>query len=59
MVFGMKNTYAFTHTESIHHVDKKVGGWFDFGLSNTGELQSAAFANSLQGKFGISNPVIT
>lgn len=32
----MKNIYVVTHTQSAHHVEGKVGGWYDTGLTSNG-----------------------
>ena len=44
---AMKNIYVVTHTESIHHIKGKVGGWFDTGLTENGKKQAASVAKRL------------
>ena len=29
----MKNLFVITHTQSLHHIERKVGGWYDTGLT--------------------------
>jgi probable phosphoglycerate mutase len=43
----MKDIYVIVHTESIHHVEGKVGGWFDTGLTDRGRAQARATAARL------------
>lgn len=43
----MKDVFVVTHTESIHHVEKKVGGWYDTGLTPRGERDAQATAERL------------
>ena len=43
----MKDVYVVAHTESIHHVENKVGGWFDTGLTERGQRQADAVAQRL------------
>ncbi len=44
----MKNVYIVTHTQSVHHIEKKVGGWYDTGLTEHGKDQAAKVAQSLK-----------
>lgn len=44
----MKDIYIVTHTQSQHHVDGVVGGWFDTGLTELGQRQARATAERLQ-----------
>ncbi len=32
----MKNLFVVTHAQSLHHIEKKVGGWYDTGLTQQG-----------------------
>jgi 2,3-bisphosphoglycerate-dependent phosphoglycerate mutase len=43
----MKTIFAITHPESFHHVEKKVGGWYDTGLTPKGEADAKAIAEKL------------
>ena len=36
-----------THPESLHHVEHKVGGWYDTGLTERGQRQAKAIAIAL------------
>lgn len=37
----MKNLYVVTHTQSIHHTEGLVGGWYDSGLTEHGTRQAS------------------
>ena len=43
----MKNIYVVTHTQSIHHIENKVGGWYDTGLTSQGKTEAKATADHL------------
>ncbi|SMC96913.1 histidine phosphatase family protein [Rhizobium sp. RU36D] len=43
----MKNLFVVTHTQSIHHVEGKVGGWYDTGLTEKGRDDAAKTADRL------------
>lgn len=43
----MKNLFAITHTESVHHIEGKVGGWYDTGLTPKGLRDARAVAGKL------------
>ena len=43
----MKSIYVVTHTQSAHHLEGKVGGWYDTGLTARGRQDAAATANRL------------
>ncbi len=55
----MKNIYVVTHTESIHHAEVKVGGWYDTGLTEIGRKQAQKVAQRLVAWVAPSNPSIT
>ena len=55
----MKNIFVVTHTESQHHVDGKVGGWYDTGLTPKGVEQAKRVARSLREKVEDPDPHIT
>jgi probable phosphoglycerate mutase len=55
----MKNLYVVAHTESIHHVEGKVGGWFDTGLTELGRAQAVAVAGRLAELLETATPAIT
>ncbi|EKF58018.1 fructose-2,6-bisphosphatase [Agrobacterium albertimagni AOL15] len=40
----MKTLYVVTHPQSIHHVEDRVGGWYDTGLTDLGRRQADAIA---------------
>ncbi len=43
----MKTLYVVTHPQSVHHVEKKVGGWYDTSLTDHGSRQAEAIAARL------------
>ena len=55
----MKNIYVVTHTESVHHVEGNVGGWYDTGLTKQGESQAKRAAERLQDLIKPETPKIT
>ena len=48
----MKDLYVVTHPQSVHHVENKVGGWYDTGLTEQGERAAAAAAARLFAQIG-------
>ena len=44
----MQNIFVVTHAQSQHHVEKRVGGWYDTGLTDLGRAQATAAANRLK-----------
>tara|TARA_B100000949_G_scaffold232500_1_gene246925 strand:- start:1371 stop:2036 length:666 start_codon:yes stop_codon:yes gene_type:complete len=49
----MKNIYVVTHTQSIHHIENKVGGWYDTGLTPGGETDAERTADRLAALVGM------
>ncbi|MHC5234350.1 histidine phosphatase family protein [Brucella sp. LJL56] len=43
----MKNIYVVTHTQSMHHLEGNVGGWYDTGLTPSGHIDAVATAQRL------------
>lgn len=43
----MKEIFVVTHTQSVHHVEGRVGGWYDTGLTERGRKDAAATAECL------------
>lgn len=43
----MKDIFVVTHTQSIHHEEDKVGGWYDTDLTTRGHEDAAATAEQL------------
>jgi len=43
----MKELFVVTHTEAVHHVENKVGGWYDTGLTARGRRDAQATADRL------------
>ncbi|MCD4663268.1 phosphoglycerate mutase family protein, partial [Agrobacterium sp.] len=52
----MKNIFVVTHTQSVHHVENKVGGWYDTELTPKGRADAEATAAKLTAMIG-SAPV--
>jgi len=48
----MKNLFVVTHTQSVHHVENKVGGWYDTGLTAQGEADAGITADQLAATIG-------
>ncbi|MFN4206378.1 MAG: histidine phosphatase family protein [Agrobacterium albertimagni] len=44
----MQTLYVVTHPQSIHHVEDRVGGWYDTGLTDLGQRQAAAIATRIK-----------
>jgi probable phosphoglycerate mutase len=44
----LKNLYVVAHTQSEHHVERRVGGWYDTGLTDLGRSQAKRIARSLR-----------
>ena len=36
----MRSIYLITHAQSLHHIEKKVGGWYDTPLTSIGRNQA-------------------
>ena len=51
----MKNLFVVTHAQSIHHIEHKVGGWYDTGLTSQGTIDAAATAERLEALVGESD----
>ncbi|MCZ7864315.1 histidine phosphatase family protein [Agrobacterium salinitolerans] len=43
----MKNIFVVTHPQSFHHIENKVGGWYDTELTPLGRAGAAAAAARL------------
>lgn len=43
----MQTLYVVTHPQSVHHVEGRVGGWYDTPLTDLGRRQAEAIANRL------------
>ncbi len=44
----MTKLYLVTHTQSTHHVDGLVGGWYDASLTDRGQSEARAVAQELK-----------
>ncbi|MFJ4175208.1 histidine phosphatase family protein [Microbacterium sp. NPDC089696] len=45
----MKEIFVVTHPEATHHVEGRVGGWFDSDLTERGLYQAQQIAEALKG----------
>ncbi|MCR9271099.1 MAG: histidine phosphatase family protein [Hyphomonadaceae bacterium] len=45
----MQNVYVITHAQSEHHIQGRVGGWYDTSLTARGRDQAKAVAARLRG----------
>ncbi len=43
----MQTLYVVTHPQSVHHVEGRVGGWYDTPLTDLGRRQAEAIASRL------------
>ncbi|RDL51066.1 Glucosyl-3-phosphoglycerate phosphatase [Ensifer sp. M14] len=48
----MKDIFVVTHTQSVHHEEDKVGGWYDTELTVRGQEDAAATAERLRAFVG-------
>lgn len=48
----MKTLFVVTHTQSIHHTERRVGGWYDTGLTPRGQSDAEATADRLAAMVG-------
>lgn len=51
----MKELFVVTHTQSLHHVEQRVGGWYDTGLTDKGRREASAVADRLFALIGDRN----
>ena len=54
----MKKIYLVTHTEATHHIDKKVGGWFNSDLTKKG-ISEAKFVRAKLKEVGVNINEVT
>lgn len=43
-----KTIYVVTHTQSVHHVERRVGGWYDTPLTDKGRHDARLIADRLR-----------
>lgn len=48
----MKEIFVVTHTEATHHLENKVGGWYDSDLTHRGSQEADAVAERLTALIG-------
>ena len=48
----MRNVYVVAHTQSMHHVEKLGGGWYDTSLSDLGRFQAEKTGEYLKSIIG-------
>jgi probable phosphoglycerate mutase len=44
----MRNVYVVTHTQSLHHIKRIVGGWYDTSLTDLGRKQAEKIGQFLR-----------
>jgi|GEM_PF-4753171 len=49
---NLRRLYLVTHAEAQHHLDGRVGGWFDSELTGAGRLQANRIAAVLAERIG-------
>ncbi len=55
----MQTLYVVTHPQSVHHVEGRVGGWYDTPLTDLGRRQAEAIANRLAALNAATTPSLT
>lgn len=53
----MQDIYVITHPEATHHVEDRVGGWFDSDLTPRGREQADLIARALAERVPPGSPV--
>ena len=48
----MRNVYVITHAQSLHHVERRVDGWYDTSLTDLGRTQSEKTGRFLKSAIG-------
>lgn len=56
---NMREIFVVTHPEATHHLEDRVGGWFDSHLSARGAVHAACVADALAAQVGPGAPVFT
>ncbi len=49
----MKTLYVISHTEAAHHLEGRVGGWYDSALTEKGVNDAITIANTLKAEANI------
>ena len=44
----MKEIFVVTHTQATHHIERRVGGWYDSELTEKGQADAARCSERLQ-----------
>lgn len=55
----MRNLFVVTHPQSVHHVEGRVGGWYDTALTELGRRQAEAIATRLADLTADCSPTLT
>lgn len=50
LTHAVNEIFVVTHPEATHHVDDRVGGWFDSELTERGRDQASLIATALSGQ---------
>jgi probable phosphoglycerate mutase len=48
----MRNVYVVAHAQSLHHVEGRVGGWYDTPLTDLGRVQAEKTGRFLRSAIG-------
>jgi len=51
----MRNVYVVTHAQSLHHIEKRVGGWYDTSLTDLGREQAEKTGRFLKSAIGLTD----
>ncbi|WJH39387.1 histidine phosphatase family protein [Aliirhizobium terrae] len=43
----MRDLFLVTHAQSVHHIEKRVGGWYDTELTERGQADASSIAERL------------
>lgn len=53
----MRDIYVVTHPEATHHLEGRVGGWFDSELTPRGHEHAGLAAQALRSRIEVGSPV--
>lgn len=55
----MREIFVVTHPEASHHLEGRVGGWFDSTLTPRGLKQTSQIADALSARMSPGSPIFT